>query len=110
VFTAANLTQYGGGARIAPSARPDDGLLELVVILRQDMPRLLASLNRLFDGTFDDLPGVETRHFRILHVYRRAPAPIQIDGELVHAPADVTVSILPRALTVLVPRRGAEAV
>jgi diacylglycerol kinase (ATP) len=107
VFTTANLTQYGGGVRIAPSACPDDGLLELVVILRQDSPRLLASLNRIFDGTLDELPGVETRRFRVMHVFRRAPAPIQIDGELVNAPADVTVAVLPKALNVLVPRRRA---
>jgi diacylglycerol kinase family enzyme len=29
---------------------------------------------------------------------------MQVDGELVDAPADVTVDVLPRALTVLVPK------
>ncbi|MFH0881070.1 MAG: diacylglycerol kinase family protein, partial [Lentisphaerota bacterium] len=36
VFTIANLTQYGGGARIAPQACPDDGFLELVVMQQGD--------------------------------------------------------------------------
>lgn len=103
VFTVANLTQYGGGAQVAPHACPDDGQLELVVVLRQDAPKLLANLNKLFDGTFNHLPDVMHARFRALHVHRREAAPIQVDGELVDAPADVDVQVLPRALTVLVP-------
>ena len=80
IFTVANLTQYGGGALIAPSACPDDGLLELVAILRQDLPRVVGSLNRLFDGTLDQLPGVDTRRFFTMTVRRRAPAPIQMEN------------------------------
>ncbi|MFH0953095.1 MAG: diacylglycerol kinase family protein [Verrucomicrobiota bacterium] len=104
VFTAANLTQYGGGAQIAPQACPHDEMLELVVISSQDVPRLLASVNRLFDGTFDELPGVFTRKFRRMWVHRTAAAPIQVDGELIEPTQDVTIEVLPQALTVLVPR------
>ncbi len=104
VFTAANLSQFGGGARIAPHAKHDDGLLELVVISRQEAPKLLSSLNRLFDGTFDQLPGVISKRFQNMKVSRAKSAPIQVDGELIDAPSEVDVSILPRALTVLVPR------
>jgi YegS/Rv2252/BmrU family lipid kinase len=105
IFTVANLTQYGGGAKIAPQARPDDGKLELVVIPRQDVAQLLASLPRLYDGTLDQLPQVFSRRFRSLTVRRAQTAPIQLDGELVEAGVDVTVSVIPWALTVLVPKR-----
>ena len=104
LFTIANLTEYGGGAKIAPQARPDDGLLELVVIAGQDFHRLLASFNRLYDGTLDQHPGVLSRRFCQLDVHRAQPAPIQVDGELVATrEADVAIRILPKALTVLVP-------
>jgi len=104
LFTIANLTEYGGGAKIAPQARPDDSLLELVVIATQDFPRLLANFKRLFDGTLDQHPGVLSRRFRQLDVHRARPAPIQVDGELVATQAaDVAVRVLPKALTVLVP-------
>lgn len=106
VFTVANLTQYGVGARIAPRARPDDGWLELVVIARQDAPRVLASLPRLFDGTFDRLPGVTTRRFRRMRVRRQRPAPIQMDGELIEGGTEVVVEVVPHALQVLVPAVG----
>lgn len=103
VFTVANLTQFGGGARIAPNARPDDGRLELVVIAKKDAARALASVGRLFDGTLDTLPGVTTLRFRHLAVYREKAAAIQVDGELENAGPDVDVTVHERALHVLVP-------
>jgi diacylglycerol kinase (ATP) len=106
VFTVANLTQYGVGARIAPRAKPDDGWLELVVVARQDAPRVLASLPRLFNGSFDRLPGVVTRRFRRMTVHRAMPAPTQMDGELVEPTGDVSVQVVPKALTILVPAKA----
>jgi len=103
VFTLANLTQYGGGARIAPQACPDDGCLELVVVLRQDAPWVFANLAKLFDGTLDELPQVITRRFQRLEVRRDAPAPIQVDGEVIHAPATVSVEVLAGSLNILAP-------
>ncbi len=104
LFTVANLTQFGGGARIAPQARHDDGFLELVQIARRDAPAVLAQLPRLFQGTLDQLSQVVTHRFRSLTVHRGEAGPMQLDGELVEAPADVTVKVLPEALTVLVPQ------
>ncbi|MBU1695390.1 MAG: diacylglycerol kinase family lipid kinase [Verrucomicrobia bacterium] len=106
VFTVANLTQYGIGAQIAPRAKPDDGWLELVVVARQDAPRVLASLPRLFNGSFHRLPGVVTKRFRRMTVQRAVPAPIQMDGELVEPTNDVTVEVVPKALTILVPAKA----
>ncbi len=106
IFTVANLTQYGGGAQIAPHACPDDGALELVTILRQEAPQVFGNMNRLFDGTIDSLPGVVSKRFKTLDVHRATEGPIQVDGELIDAPADIEVRVLPRALTILVPREG----
>lgn len=106
VFTIANLSQYGGGARIAPQARSDDGMLELVVVLRQDVPVLIASIGRLFDGSVNELPEVISRRFRTLVVRRSEASEIQIDGELVSAAEEVRVTVLPQALKVLVPQKA----
>lgn len=103
IFTVANLTQYGGGAQIAPQARSDDGLMEMVVVLKQDLPLLLVNIGRLFNGTVDQLSQVFTQRFRSLNVRRRDAAPIQVDGELVDAGPDVEIRLLPKSLTVLVP-------
>jgi diacylglycerol kinase family enzyme len=103
LFTVANLTQYGGGAQIAPKARPDDGYMELVVTLRPDLPLLLLNIARLFNGTIDQLPQLITRRFRRLDLHRPIATPIQLDGELVDAGRDILIRLLPKALTVLVP-------
>jgi diacylglycerol kinase (ATP) len=103
LFTVANLTQYGGDARIAPQACPDDGLMELVVVERRDTPAVLANLPRLFNGTIDRVSQVKTLRFHRLVVQRPHAAPIQMDGELVDAAARVEVTVAPKALTVLVP-------
>ncbi len=107
LFTVANLTQYGGGAQIAPKARPDDGFMELVVTLRPDLPLLLLNIARLFNGTIDQLPQIITRRFQSLNLHRPKPTPIQLDGELVDAGRDIHIRLLPKALTVLVPGRPA---
>jgi len=103
VFTVANLTQYGGGARIAPQAHENDGILELVVIPKSDAPAAMAGIGRLFDGTINKVSGVMTKRFQTLLVKRKGPAPIQVDGELVHASAEVSVTVQPGAITVLIP-------
>lgn len=101
--TVANLTQYGGGAQIAPGAKADDGRLQLVTLRQKDMPWILPMLGKVFDGTFDRLREIETRSFKTLTVTREQDGPMQLDGELVDAPAEVTVRVEPRALSVLVP-------
>ena len=107
LFTVANLTQYGGGAQIAPKARPDDGLMEMVVVLRPDLPLLLMNIGRLFNGTLDQLPQVATRRFRSLDLHRPKATPIQLDGELVDAGRAIEIRLLPKALFVLVPASAA---
>ncbi len=105
VFTVANLTQYGGGARIAPQAEPDDGLLELIVMQNRDAAKLVANMAKLFDGTIDQLSEVTWRRFQKLEVRRQKPAPIQVDGELVEEGACIRIDVIPKALTVLVPKK-----
>ncbi len=103
VFTIANLTQFGGGARIAPHASPDDGYLELVTVAREAVPRVIPNMHRLFDGSVDEVKDVQTTKFRTLSVHRDNPGPVQLDGELMQDVRDMTIEIRPRSLRVLVP-------
>lgn len=101
--TAANLTQYGGGAQIAPGAEAADGLLQLVTLRQKDLPWILPMLGKVFDGTFDRLNEIETRSFEHITVKRKKDGPMQLDGELVDAPAEIEISVKAQALNVLVP-------
>ena len=103
LFTIANLTQYGGGAMIAPHAKEDDGKLELVVGLQRDFALILANLPRLFDGSINRFPRIISRSSEAMTIRRVNPVPIQVDGEVVEAPEVIEVSVKPGALKVLVP-------
>jgi len=104
--TIANLTQYGGGAQIAPNAKPDDGKLQLVTLRQKDLHWIIPILGKLFDGTLDRLDQIKTRSFTDLIVRRAEAGPMQLDGELLQAPAEVHITVRQCALQVLVPCQG----
>jgi YegS/Rv2252/BmrU family lipid kinase len=103
VVVCANARQYGGGAVVAPTARPDDGQLELVVVGARPPLVALRDALHLFRGTLDRAPGVRT--VRTPAVEIRAPEPIlfHVDGEAVEGGPVVTVRVRPAALRVRVP-------
>ena len=103
LFTVANLTQFGAGAQIAPGAKANDGLLQLVTLSQKDVPWVIPALRRVFDGTLDQLRRIDTRAFRSLEVRRPGGGPMQLDGELIHTSPDVEIHVRPGALKVLVP-------
>ncbi len=104
IMTVANLTQFGGGAMIAPHAEDNDGQLEFVGALQKDFPLLLANIVRLFDGSVKRIPRLITRSAAKMVIDRQKAAPIQIDGELVEAAAKIEIDVKPFALRVLVPQ------
>jgi len=103
ILAVANLTQFGGGAIIAPNARPDDGELSLVTVPRMDTFEILSRLSHLFDGTIQSIPEIRTWSFRKLLIHRSRPDPIQVDGELVESETDLVIEAKPEALDVIVP-------
>jgi YegS/Rv2252/BmrU family lipid kinase len=87
LLSIANGPQWGNGASIAPGARFDDGLLD-VVIAEADGPLHVAlQVPRLFTGTIDRAPGVTTRRVRDVVIEVDAPCPVHVDGEPLLCPA-----------------------
>ena len=99
----ANSDQYGNGARIAPGARADDGILDLVAVGRVGPVGGAILAARLFLGSFDRGPGV--RHLRCarFRIERAAPGIIHTDGEVHPADALLEIVVHPRSLQVVVP-------
>jgi YegS/Rv2252/BmrU family lipid kinase len=96
-----NGASFGGGMRIAPSARPDDGLLDVVwlgVVGRLELARWLPTV---YWGGHLANPRIQTRRAARVLVAAGAPPPVQLDGEIGgHTPLDV--EICPGALRLLV--------
>lgn len=79
----ANSRQYGGGIRIAPNARIDDGLLEVCIVHRTTRLQLLKTLPLAYTGGHIRKPFVETRHGAEFHVESMLPMEVFADGEAV---------------------------
>lgn len=103
LLTVANTEQYGGGAIIAPGARPDDGLLD--VCLMEDVPLFRALLHapRLFTGAIHRMRGVRLFRAAAVQIVRPAPGPFQMDGEALQGEAILSVQVVPGALKVAAP-------
>lgn len=103
-----NGRQYGGGAIIAPRARLDDGLLDVIVV--EDAPRTEVLLNapRVFLGTIEGYRRY--RHWTAASAVLTAGGSFDHhrDGEPEPEGLRLEVAVRPRNLRVLVPRRVAE--
>ncbi len=97
----ANAPWYGGGGlRVAPGARLDDGLLDLVTVGALPHRRMPAVLSALRRGTHPGLPGIAARRVREVTVAAGRPLPVYADGEPL-TPGDVTVRVRPAALRLI---------
>lgn len=95
---AANSGFYGGGMHIAPDARPDDGLLDVVLLGAPSRARLLRLLPTVYRGTHIRQPEVQVVRGRRVRVESTGVAAYG-DGELI-AELPVSVEVLPHALAI----------
>lgn len=103
VVLCANARQYGGGAVVAPAARPDDGHLDLVVVAERPPLVALRDALHLFRGTLDRAPGVRTARVTTVEIAGPEPILFHVDGEAVAGGPVVTVRVRPAVLRVRVP-------
>jgi diacylglycerol kinase family enzyme len=101
----ANARFFGGGMKIAPEAKLDDGLLDIVAVGDLDTLRILTNVYRLYLGTHLGMREVRHAHARRIEVSADKADDsvlIEIDGELAGT-LPATFEILPRALRVRCP-------
>ncbi len=98
----ANTPTYGGGIRIAPDARLDDGRLEVCVVESMAKARLLRLFPSVFSGRHLTLPEVRYFQAERLRIETEEPSEVYADGEYVCS-TPVEVRVEPGALRVIVP-------
>lgn len=98
----ANTHRFGGGMRVAPDARPDDGLLDVVTVRKIPKWRLLTVFPRVYSGTHLSHPAVEVVRTRQVRVSLDREMVVQGDGEPMGpvTGGGVTVEVVPGALAV----------
>lgn len=99
----ANSSQYGNGARIAPAARLDDGLVDVVAVRATSPVRDLLRARRLFDGTIARDGRAAMRRGARVRVEAAEPLLFHTDGEPHAGGTVLDAEVIPAAIRVRVP-------
>jgi diacylglycerol kinase family enzyme len=94
-----NGVTIGGGARVAPSARPDDGQVDVVVSFSTGWQARLAFAVALVRGRHPERHDVVSARGRSVTITGE-PVPANADGELSELTAPRTWTVLPHALRI----------
>jgi diacylglycerol kinase (ATP) len=101
VLSIANTRQFGNNAFIAPEAKPNDGIIDIVLI--KPFPKIIAPIfvYRLFRGTMKNSKYVRYIKTDKSFTIRTKETRFHIDGEAVEFKGDVVVKIKKDVLKVL---------
>ncbi len=97
----ANARFAAGGVAVAPTANPQDGKLDVVLVLAGDFANLAVVSARVLAGDYHADPLVRHHRARRVEVVSDPPLPVSIDGERTVGERFVFEAV-PRALPVVV--------
>jgi diacylglycerol kinase (ATP) len=103
----ANGPREGGGFLVAPDAKCDDGLFDLMIA--DTMPKLgmLAMIPRFMKGTHVGHPLVSIQHVKDVSVRSEDPLYVHVDGEILCDEAhEVEIKMIPGCLRMIAPQMG----
>ena len=98
----ANGVWHGGGMMLAPNARPDDGLFDVIMIGNVGKLDFLTTAPKLYKGKHVTHPKIEVVRTTRVEVDAAEQLPIELEGEQVGT-TPATFEVVPGALRVRVP-------
>ena len=98
----ANAPSYGGGMRIAPRARLDDGKLDVCIVRAMDKFKLFCLFPTVYFGRHIGFREVEYVQAPVVKIETEPPLDIYADGEYA-GQTPVEFGVAPQALKVIVP-------
>ncbi len=103
LLTIGNGTTCGGGFKLTPHAKVDDGLLDVTIVKPLGLPALLWHLPKVFLGTIDKVTKYARLHRTAKLTVESAYAiPVHVDGELFsYEGRTLELEVVPAALTVI---------
>lgn len=101
-----NTETYASGMPVAPGARLDDGLLELVRVGQFGRLGALAAMPLLLTGQHLRHPKIAMQRFAELAITCASPIPLALDGEPIADAREFSVRVLPQALAVVAKAAG----
>lgn len=99
---AANTSTYGGGMRLAPAARLDDGQLDVVLSAATSRTRFLRTLPKIFKGTHVEEPSVRILRGSEIRISADRSFVVYADGDPIGS-LPASLGVRPGAVRVLLP-------
>jgi diacylglycerol kinase (ATP) len=97
-----NAVSYGGGMKVTPDARSDDGVLDLCVLGAVPKFTFIRTFPKVFSGRHVTHPSVQMLRGREIEISADQPFEVYGDGER-FGPLPATFTVVPLALSVVVP-------
>ena len=100
------MTVFVGSARgygLTPSAVPYNGWLDVSVIYRPELLQLLSGLRMLLKGRILNHKMVKPYRTRKVKILRAQNASVSLDGRILDRHFPLEVSIMPEAITLIIP-------
>jgi diacylglycerol kinase (ATP) len=98
----ANGNWHGGGMKLAPDARQDDGVFDVVLIGDVTKLDFLTTSPKLYSGGYLSHPRVELLRSSSVAISAAEPLPLEVDGEPIGA-TPARFEVVPAALRLRVP-------
>lgn len=102
LLSIANSNQFGYNTIIAPTAQPDDGLLDIVIMKKFPIGEIPRMIGLLFTGKIDQSSYIESFKTTEIFVVRKRGKRVNIDGEAIKMGREIFVRIQPAAIKVIV--------
>lgn len=102
LLTIANSNQFGYNTIIAPTAKPDDGLLDIVIVKKFPLSEIPRMIGLLFTGKIDQSSYIESYKTTEIFIVRKRGKRVNIDGEAIKMGKEISVRIQPAAIKVIV--------
>ena len=102
IFAACNGRHFGGQFRIAPNARLEDGLMDIIAVHDASPLQRMGLFASVIAGKHTTRSDVSERRVSEATLRFRSPPVYEIDGEVRRATsAEIEISVLPKALRVV---------
>ena len=98
----ANGNWHGGGMKLAPDARQDDGAFDVVLIGDVTKLDFLTTAPKLYSGRYLSHPKVEPLRSSSVAISADEPLPLEVDGEPIGT-SPARFEVVPAALRLRVP-------
>ena len=96
-----NTIHTGKGMRMAPLARLNDGLIDLIIVRKVSRFKLLKLFPKVFSGKHIGDPGVDYRQVKQFKFMSEDNSQLNLDGEVLGS-TPVEVKILPKEVEILI--------